>query len=139
MDACRLRSAASSRHGLYGIMTLCWFAGSKPKQTNNRSEYPVWEPLMTRDVVHVRRFKRLGEYRLKLWFTDGMAGEWDFSELAGRETGPMVKPFKNPDYFDRVFLEFGALTWPNGYDWSPEALHADMLAAGALKFEEAAA
>ncbi len=94
---------------------------------------------MTREVVHVRKFKRLGGYRLKLWFTDGLAGEWDFSELAERKTGPMVEPFKDPAYFELVFLEFGALTWPNGYDWSPEALHADMMAAGVLKLETAAA
>ncbi|MDP1738383.1 MAG: DUF2442 domain-containing protein [Caulobacter sp.] len=94
---------------------------------------------MTREVVHVRKFKRLGDYRLKLWFTDGMTGEWDFSELAERKTGPMVEPFKDPAYFELVFLEFGALTWPNGYDWSPEALHADMTAAGVLKLETAAA
>lgn len=86
------------------------------------------------EIVHVRKLKRLGGYRLKLWFTDGLAGEWDFSELA-RESGPMVEPFKDPAYFDRVFLEMGALAWPNGYDWSPEALHADMAAAGALSPE----
>ena len=91
-----------------------------------------------KDVVHVRRFQRLGPYRLKLWFTDGLAGEWDFSDLA-LEEGPVVAPFQDPAFFDRVFLDFGALTWPNGFDWSPEALHADMLAAGVLKFEEAAA
>ena len=51
----------------------------------------------------------------------------------------MVEPFRDPAYFDRVFLEFGALTWPNGYDWSPEALHADMDAAGALSREAAVA
>jgi len=86
------------------------------------------------DIVHVERFKRLGDYRLKLWFDDGLAGEWDFSELAAR-SGPMVAPFKDPAYFDRVFLEMGALTWPNGYDWSPEALHEEMRAAGALSRE----
>ena len=59
-------------------------------------------------------------------------------DLAGRE-GPMVELFKDPAYFDRVFLEMGALTWPNGYDWSPEALHADMAAAGALSQEPAVA
>lgn len=90
------------------------------------------------DLVKIRRIRRLGPYRLKLWFTDGQAGEWDFSELA-RDSGPMVLPFKDPAYFDRVFLEMGALTWPNGFDWSPEALHADMLAAGALSEETAAA
>jgi hypothetical protein len=90
------------------------------------------------ELVRIRRFKRTAPYRLKLWFTDGRTGEWDFSALAA-DRGPMVEPFKDPAYFDRVFLEFGALTWPNGFDWAPEALHADMLAAGALKFETAAA
>ena len=93
---------------------------------------------MRPEIVHVRKLQRLGGYRLKLWFTDGQAGEWDFSALAGKST-PMTAPFKDPAYFDRVFLEVGALTWPNGYDWSPEALHADMLAAGALTFEGVAA
>jgi len=83
------------------------------------------------DIVKIRKIERLGDYRLRLWFSDGAAGSWDFSELAG-ESGPMVEPFKAAVYFDRVFLEDGALTWPNGFDWSPEALHADMEAAGAL-------
>jgi hypothetical protein len=69
---------------------------------------------------------------LKLWFDDGLAGERDFGELADRQ-GPRVEPFKDPAYFDRAFLEMGALTWPIGYDWSLEALHADMLAGGALR------
>jgi len=90
------------------------------------------------EIVHVQKFKRLGDYRLKLWFDDGLAGEWDFSELALRK-GAMAEPFREPAYFDRVFLEMGALTWPNGYDWSPEALHADMAAAGVLSRETAVA
>ena len=83
------------------------------------------------EIVKVSRVKRLGTYRLKLWFTDGQAGEWDFSNLAG-ERGPMVEPFKDPAFFDRVFLEMGVLTWPNGFDWCADALHQDMQTAGAL-------
>jgi len=93
---------------------------------------------MTTEVIRVRKLARLGDYRLKLWFSDGRAGEWDFSGLAHRDT-LVTKPFRDPAYFDRVFLEFGALTWPNGYDWAPDALHADMAAAGVLKVESAAA
>lgn len=93
---------------------------------------------MTTEVVHIRKLRRLGDYRLKLWFSDGRAGEWDFSELARRGT-PMTEPFSDPAYFDRVFLEFGGLTWPNGYDWAPDALYADMDKAGVLKVESAAA
>ena len=91
-----------------------------------------------KEVVHVRHFEKLGDYRLKLQFTDGLAGEWDFSALA-TDPRPVTAPFRDPTYFDKVFLDFGALTWPNGFDWSPEALHADMAAAGVLKFETAAA
>ena len=90
---------------------------------------------MKAELPHVERVKRLGDYRLKLWWNDGRAGVWDFSELAQRRTGPMVEPFKDPAYFDRVFIEQGALAWPNGYDWSPVALYADMSAAGALSRE----
>jgi len=87
-------------------------------------------------VIHVHRFEKLGIYLLKLQFTDGLAGEWNFSALAG-DPRPVTAPFRDPAYFDKVFLDFGALTWPNGFDWSAEALHADM--AKVLKFETAAA
>jgi hypothetical protein len=88
-------------------------------------------------VSKVVRIKRLGYYRLKLWFSDGQTGEWDFTGLARRDT-PMTRPFQDPSYFDRVFLETGALTWPNGYDWAPAALHADMAAAGVFEVEQVA-
>lgn len=90
------------------------------------------------ELVKIRKLEKLGAFRLRLWFNDGGAGEWDFSELS-REAGPMVEPFKDSAYFGKVFLESGAPTWPNGFDWSPEALHADMLAAKALRFEGALA
>ena len=91
-----------------------------------------------REVVHVRRYRITGPYRLWLQFTDGLAGEWDFGDLATSDK-PITQAFRDPAFFDRVFLDFGALTWPNGYDWAPDALHADMEAAGVLRKESAAA
>jgi len=91
-----------------------------------------------REVVHVRRYRIVGPYRLWLQFTDGLAGERDFSDLL-KDARPVVKPLHDQAVFEQVFLDFGALTWPNGFDWSSEALHADMAAAGVLKFETAAA
>ncbi|MFT4912440.1 MAG: hypothetical protein ACI9YM_001015 [Brevundimonas sp.] len=91
-----------------------------------------------REVVHIRRYRIVGPYRLWLQFTDGLAGEWDFSGLL-KDDRPVARPLHDQSFFEQVFLDFGALTWPNGFDWSPEALHADMAAAGVLKFETAAA
>jgi hypothetical protein len=39
---------------------------------------------------------------------------------------------RNERYFARVFLEFGAPTWPNGFDIAPEWLRREMEAAGEL-------
>ncbi len=83
-------------------------------------------------LVKVRKAKPLGGYRLTIEFSDDTTGERDFSFIA-RETGPMLEPLKDPAYFRRVFVEDGVMTWPNGYDWDPIALHDEMKAAGELR------
>jgi hypothetical protein len=85
------------------------------------------------DVVSV---KPLGAYRLRVAFSDGSAGEHDLSSTAKRD-GEMVKPLKDPAFFARVFVELGALTWPNGFDLDPIVLHERMAVAGELSREAA--
>ena len=85
------------------------------------------------DVVSV---KPLGGYRLRIAFSDGSEGVHDFSATAARD-GEMVRPLKDPAFFARVFVELGALTWPNGFDLDPIALHDRMAQAGELSREAA--
>jgi hypothetical protein len=80
------------------------------------------------DVVSV---KSVGGFRLRVTFSDGSAGGHDFSPTVARD-GEMVRPLKDPAFFARVFVELGALAWPNGVDLDPIALHDRMLAAGEL-------
>ncbi|MCF8476692.1 MAG: DUF2442 domain-containing protein [Pseudolabrys sp.] len=80
------------------------------------------------DVVSV---KPVGGYKLRVGFSDGSTGVHDFSSTAERD-GEMVRPLKDPVFFARVFVELGALAWPNGFDLDPIALHDRMLAAGEL-------
>ncbi len=86
------------------------------------------------DVVGVRQ---LGGYKLEIEFSDGTKGVRDFSSVRER-TGPMAEPLKDTNYFQRVFIEDGGLTWPNGYDWDPIALHDEMKDAKLLKPAQAA-
>ena len=86
------------------------------------------------DVVGVRS---LGGYKLKIEFSDGTAGVRDFTFVT-EKTGIMAEPLKDPTYFARVFIDDGALTWPNGYDWAPETLHQAMKAEGLLERVDAA-
>ena len=82
-------------------------------------------------LTKITRLEKLGGFRLRVRFTDGSEGAHDFSDMV-QETGPMMEPLRDPAYFARVFLEFGAPTWPNGFDISPEWLRREMAAAGEL-------
>jgi len=86
------------------------------------------------DVIGVRS---VGGYKLEIEFSDGTVGIRDFASVS-EKTGPMAAPLKDKSYFARVFIEDGALTWPNGYDWDPIALHDEMKEAGLLRRVDAA-
>jgi hypothetical protein len=88
-------------------------------------------------MIEIIGIRRLGGVKLELEFSDSTVGVWDFRSILQR-CGPMVEPLKDPGYFARVFLEYGALTWPNGYDWDPIALHDEMKAAGSLRRSQTA-
>jgi len=79
----------------------------------------------------VTGLEKLGEYRLRIRFSDGSEGIHDFTAMV-KEPGPMLEPLRDETYFARVFHEFGAPTWPNGLDISPEWLRREMAAAGEL-------
>jgi Protein of unknown function (DUF2442) len=76
-------------------------------------------------MIEVTKLKYLGGYRLRATFSDGTAGEHDFSVLVA-ESGPMGEPLRDAAYFARVFLEDGAPTWPNGFDMCPDWLRREI-------------
>ena len=82
-------------------------------------------------LTKVTKLEKLGGFRLGIHFNDGSYGVHDFTALVSRP-GEMREPLREPDYFQRVFLESGAPTWPNGYDMAPEWLRREMEKAGEL-------
>jgi hypothetical protein len=67
----------------------------------------------------------IGPHCLSIHFDDGMTALWDadLSEFFG----PIGEPLRDPAYFARVFVENGALVWPNGFDAAPDALYRDLV------------
>src|SRR6476659_10092855 len=80
------------------------------------------------DAVSVRP---VGGFQLRVGFSEGSSGVHGYSSTAARD-GEMVRPLKDPAFFPRVFVELGALTWPNGYALDPMARHGRMMEAGEL-------
>jgi uncharacterized protein DUF2442 len=96
-----------------------------------------WSGSLGRMMIEVREAKHLRDFRLRIEFSDDSVGERDFAFLT-TESGPMIDPLKDPIYFARVFVENGVLTWPNGFDLDPIALHDEMKEAGLLRRADAA-
>ncbi len=87
-------------------------------------------------LAKVRSLEKVGGFRLRVSFNDGSEGVHDFAALMN-EPGPMLEPLRDEAYFARVFLEFGAPTWPNGFDIAPEWLRREMEVAGELSRQAA--
>ncbi|KIZ37299.1 MULTISPECIES: DUF2442 domain-containing protein [Rhodopseudomonas] len=82
-------------------------------------------------LTKVTQLEKVGGFRLRVRFNDGSEGVHDFARDIA-EPGPMLEPLRDQAYFARVFLEFGAPTWPNGFDIAPEWLRREMQRAGEL-------
>jgi hypothetical protein len=61
-----------------------------------------------------------GGYRIHLTFNDGTGSVVDFADWLD---GPMFVPVRDPGFFQRFFIEAGAIAWPNGADIAPETLY----------------
>jgi hypothetical protein len=86
-------------------------------------------------LTKIKHLQVTGPHRLQVSFTDGSVGERDFAGELSRG-GLMAQPLLDPAFFAQVFLDYGAPTWPNGYDMAPWALHKDMEQEGLLRRTE---
>jgi hypothetical protein len=64
----------------------------------------------------------LDDFRLALTFSDGREGVFVGQNLLQR-SGPLLVPLHDESYFRRVFIDGGALCWPNGLELSPQRLY----------------
>jgi len=76
------------------------------------------------DVVEV---KAESGHRLFVRFTDGTSGkvQLDLSELSG-----VLAPLRDPEFFERVFVDHGTVAWPGGIDLAPDAMYQQVVKRG---------
>lgn len=83
------------------------------------------------ELIKVLETRALDDRRLWVRFSNGREGIRDFADILA-EGGAVVEPLRDPAMFRQVFLEFGAPSWPSGFDVDPIALYREMEAAGSL-------
>jgi hypothetical protein len=76
-------------------------------------------------LPRVTKCRYVGGYTVWLQFNDGAEGEVD---LSSELHGPVFEPLRRVEYFRGVVVhpELGTLVWPNGADFAPEFLRAEL-------------
>jgi hypothetical protein len=73
----------------------------------------------------VIRVEPIAPYRLDVEFDDGVYGTIDLSD---RLFGEMFEPLRDEQMFRAVSIDkFGAVSWPNGADLAPDAMHETLI------------
>lgn len=72
------------------------------------------------DVVEV---KPEPDYRLFIRFKDGLAGH---VRLPREKLTGVLGPLLNAEFFEQVFIDNGAVSWPGEIDLAPDAMYAEI-------------
>ena len=73
-------------------------------------------------MIKVIKTHYLGDFQIALSFSDGREGTFDGRTLLER-SGSLLEPLRSEIYFQRLFIDAGALCWPNGLELSPARLY----------------
>ena len=69
----------------------------------------------------IAKLEYLNDYRLLLTFENGKDGVVDLSSYTERDG--VFSNFSDIDYFRKVYIDHGVLTWPNNVDIAPETIY----------------
>ncbi len=82
-------------------------------------------------MIKLIAIRPLGGAKLDLTFSDGSSGCWSGADLIARDT-VLTRLLSDEAYFQRAFIEAGALAWPNGLELSAASLHRRLTEMGLL-------
>ena len=78
----------------------------------------------------LRALTVLPQWQLAVTFNDGVAGIVDVSNLVNGADAGVFEALRDPAFFASAYLDCGAVTWPNGADLAPDAMHKAIREAG---------
>ncbi len=76
-------------------------------------------------ILVVTKVARLRPFVLQLTFSDGAVKSVDFTKHWAELNGPIFRPLRDSDFFDKVTLppDSETIEWPNGADLAAEYLY----------------
>jgi hypothetical protein len=62
-------------------------------------------------------------FTLEVDFSDHSHAVFDANSYLASRSGPLLDKLRDAAYFQRFFIDAGALCWPNGLELSPAKIH----------------
>ena len=73
-------------------------------------------------MISIIKIEPQSDYNLKLFFSDETFSIMNFSYILEKKS-VLTKALEDKNYFKSCFIDFGALCWKNGLEFSAESLH----------------
>jgi hypothetical protein len=74
-------------------------------------------------VIKVLNVKLTAPFTLAIDFSDHTHGVFDANAYLSSRSGPLLDKLRDTTYFQRFFIDAGALCWPNGLELSPAKVY----------------
>jgi hypothetical protein len=65
----------------------------------------------------------LSQFRLEVTFVDGLHGYVDMSRKVSNKEAGVFGRLKDTSIFNKVYVEYGVVTWPGELDLAPDAMY----------------
>ena len=90
----------------------------------------MYPPVVPRAPYRVAEVKALPGWRLHVRHNDGVEGVVDMAGLVHSPRAGVFATLRDVALFEQVFLDLGAVTWPNELDLAPDRMHDEIVAHG---------
>ena len=100
---------------------------SDPKKD---STFDMIPPVTPRSPWRVAEVTPYPGFRLNVRFLDGLQGWVEMDGLVHSPSAGVFSSLANPNVFENVFVEYGAVTWPGEIDLAPDAMYDAIKATG---------
>ncbi len=69
-------------------------------------------------MIKVLTCQSIAAFTLELKFSNGESGVFDAKNYLAEKRGSLLDALRDPSFFQRCFIDAGALCWPNGLELS---------------------
>lgn len=69
-------------------------------------------------MIKILKCEAVKDFNLEITFSSGESGHFDGQAYLAEHAGSLLEPLRDKSYFQKAFIDAGALCWPNGLELS---------------------